>query len=1029
MALVASVLIWTAPGSQAQTPPNLPPVAIATLGDATPNNGPDGTAGTADDYVVQTLVGSRSFDPDNTGGDGINLHQWEVVTDTYKDWLALTPVSGSTTDVTFIVPNEASIARYGQSIEFRLTVWDANPRTDVGALSDTDTVTYNFRAAESPTADITVSAFLKNPTAVANYDDDGDGMIDEDDEEYTIDAIISRPGEGDNADYEWHIKEGALLTFDGSGSTDPDTPRLTDAMFSWSRVYDSSADTGVSNNAADLDPSLPGGSDNAATGKKISSSVGSESVADADNDAGRTVIALANTDGSGPNPFYAYYRLTIDDNGATAGGNTDTADVLIVIHDQPNDPVAGTRTAPITATYDVDGTATPLVRSSLGANRFLVAPNNTVTITAMPFDADIGLTGGNTGLITSFSGDGVRVPDPAAPTVATLMVPRTAPQGTEYEVNITVTDSTMRSSTTTVTIVAVRNTAPEAVAPVNISVGDGPNGGTIGAFNLPTGQVMLRGIGFDADANDLTFSWTERAYPLTTATPPALDTSADTGLTGSVAEIVDIRLPRKAYLSIDNADQETASFSVPEVDSVNLPIISIDHDDDTNTPNVNAYQIPIRFTVTDSWGQSSTDDVVVTVYDNEQYRTVANAGANQQVSSGGFVRLNGSGSSSSAGTAVGLSYLWTYTGITTDPATQDRPALTPQEVAGGYVEGEWFPYDGNADTTTDGTADEVDAGSQVAGYPDYGTIGTYHPTAGGELKQATTRFPYFDAPSLHGFNSIKLHFSLTVSFTPTGGTEQTNTARVTITVSDGYYSGIITGPDFCTGYSLGGPQTFAFDSNGDGVADICSLKTTRREAVATQNALNELAALFPDTFKDHLHGKDAVEADDTATPPVEAEDAIPSQCASAPKNLGDSDAALNADACGPAGTFARRVSSPPAPVDPAVRDVFFSGIVSDENFCTNLSLGGQPLYAFDSDGDGVADICSLGYTRREAVARQNALQAGFLNHDQFAAALARACAELGTTDFGDSAGHLAADRCSNPRPSTPGTALPQAPSS
>ncbi|MCY3911406.1 MAG: hypothetical protein OXF99_07810 [bacterium] len=1022
MALVASVLIWAAPGSQAQTPPNIPPVAIGTLGAATPND--NGTAADpTDDYVVQALTGDRSFDPDAASGaanNGIAQFRWEVVTDTYKDWLAITNPNAA--NASFIVPNEASIARYGQTIEFRLTVWDANPRTEVGALSDTDTVTYNFRAAGSPTADITVTAMLPNPAAVANYDDDGDGMVDEDDEQFTIDAVISRPGEGDNADYEWHIKEGALLTIDGSGSTDPDS-RLADANFTWTRVYDSSGDTGVSDNADDVDESLPGGAaaeGAGATGMKISSHT---PAADGTPEAltARTVVALANTDGDEANPFFSYYRLTIDDNGATAGGNTDTADVLIVIHDQPNDPVAGTRTAPITVTVpdgpDADSDPDSAVKSALGANRYVVPPNTTVTITAMPFDADIGITGGNTGLRTSITG--ARVADPAgAPTVATLMIPRTAPQGTEYEVNITVTDSTMRSSTTTVTIVAARNQAPEAVAPDTITVGDGANGGDIGAFQLPTGQVMLRGIGFDADGDDLAFTWTELAYPLTTDATPALDT------TGTPAAI---RLPRKPYLSIDNANQETASFSVPEVDSVNLPIAQINHDgDDGTTDTINGYAIPVSFTVTDSWGVSTTGTVIVNIYDNEQYRTVANAGANQQVSSGGFVRLNGSGSSASVPRGA-LLYDWKYAGISTDPATEDRPALSPQEIAGGYVEGKWFPYDGLTEPT-DGsdpvaTTDEEGDGTNLG-------RGDVHPTAGGALKQATTRFPYFDAPNLHGFNSIKLTFTLTVTYDADGNGsvdtgEQQNTARVVITVSDGYYSGNIPGPDFCTGFSLGGPQTFAFDSDRDGVADICSLKTTRREAVATQNALNELAALFPDTFKDHLHGK-TVEDDDTTADVDESLQSIASQCASAPDDLGDTDAALNADACGPAGSFTRRVSSPPAPVDPAVAAEFFSGVITGPDFCTNLSLGGQPLYANDSDGDGVADQCSLGYTRREAVARQNALQLGFLGHDQFAAALARACAELGTTDFGDSAAGLAADRCSNPRAVTPGTALPTA---
>ena len=1021
LALVASVLIWAAPGSQAQTPPNIPPVAIAVLGDATLVDG--GNADPTDDYYTRALTAGRSFDPDAADGaaaNGIAVFKWEVVTDSYKDWLAIT--GANTASASFVVPNETSIARYGQTIEFKLTVWDANPRTNVGALSDTDTVTFNFDAAERPTADINVTALLKNPAAVAGYDDDGDGTIDEDDEEYTIDAVISRPGEGDNAAYEWHIKEGALLTLDGSGSSDPDS-RLSNANFTWSRVYDSSEDTGVSDNAAAVEVTLPGGTDGAATGMKITTS---GMLADDDDDdftaadapGIKTVLPLANDNGSSPKPFYAYYRLTINDGTGGTGGNTGTADVLIIIEDQPNDPVAGTRAAPITATRPTSATDTTpvsLVKSSLGANRFLVAPGNTVTVTAMPFDADIGASGGSAGLITTFSGDGVRVPDPAgAPTVATLMVPRTAPKGTEYEVNITVTDTTKRSTTTTVTIVAVQNQAPDAVAPDDFSRGDGSNGGDIGSFNLPTGTISLRGIGFDADGDDLTFSWTELGYPITGATATAPGTLDTTGTPAA------IRLPRKAVLSIDNADQETASFSVPEVDIRNLP--TVDHDSDATTPN--AYVIPIRFTVTDSWGQQTTDDVIVTITDNEQYRTVANAGANQEVTGGSFVRLNGSASRSSAGTATGLTYAWTYTGITTDPLTQDRPAISRQEIAGGYVEGKWFPWDGDTDGDGDVDTDDGDEDTDLDGTQGRGD---YHPTAGGALKGETGRFPYFDAPKLYGFSSIKLHFSLTVSFTPDGGTEQTHTARVTITVSDGFYSGsTVTGPDFCTGFSLGGPQTFAFDSDGDGVADICSLKTTRREAVATQNAYNELAALNPDLFKDHLHGRAAVEADATATPPVVGVTAIDSQCKKAPKTLGDSDAALNGDACGPAGTFTRRVSSPPAPVDPAVADVFFSGIITDANFCTNRSLGGQPLYANDTDGDGVADICSLGYTRREAVARQNALQMAFSGHDQFAAALARACAELGTTDFGDSAASLAADRCSKPRPATPGTALPTA---
>ena len=101
------------------------------------------------------------------------------------------------------------------------------------------------------------------------------------------------------------------------------------------------------------------------------------------------------------------------------------------------------------------------------------------------------------------------------------------------------------------------------------------------------------------------------------------------------------------------------------------------------------------------------------------------------------------------------------------------------------------------------------------------------------------------------------------------------------------------------------------------------------------------------------------------------------------------------------------------------------GEFTGPNFCTNLSLGGQPLYANDSDGDSVADQCSLGYTRREAVGPSERSANRLLGPPAvccgFGEGLRR---ELSTTDFGDSAASLVANRCSNPRPSTPGVPLP-----
>ncbi|MCY4193544.1 MAG: hypothetical protein OXF04_04505 [bacterium] len=177
--------------------------------------------------------------------------------------------------------------------------------------------------------------------------------------------------------------------------------------------------------------------------------------------------------------------------------------------------------------------------------------------------------------------------------------------------------------------------------------------------------------------------------------------------------------------------------------------------------------------------------------------------------------------------------------------------------------------------------------------------------------------------------------------------------EVVVTVSRRYFSGNIPSPDYCLNLSLGGPQTYPFDSPpGDGVADTCALNTTRRAAVARQNALENLAGVFPANFR-------------TAVLRV-CEDPEFSQTDWA--SLGDDPGDLDGDVC-----ETERVSPPPAPADPALAETFFSGVITGQDFCTNFSLGGARAYANDIDGDGVADQCSLATTRREAVARQRAL--------------------------------------------------------
>ena len=172
---------------------------------------------------------------------------------------------------------------------------------------------------------------------------------------------------------------------------------------------------------------------------------------------------------------------------------------------------------------------------------------------------------------------------------------------------------------------------------------------------------------------------------------------------------------------------------------------------------------------------------------------------------------------------------------------------------------------------------------------------------------------------------------------------------VTVTVVNRFFSGNIPGPDHCIGLSLGGPQTYPFDSDDDGVADTCSLDTTRRATVARQNALETLANLNPDEFRGAVL-------------------AVCNRQGFKQTDYGDDPDDLANDVC-----ETERVTPPPVGVDPAEADLFYSGTITGPDFCTNHSLGGARTYAYDSDDDGVADICSLSTTRREAIARQNGL--------------------------------------------------------
>ena len=172
-------------------------------------------------------------------------------------------------------------------------------------------------------------------------------------------------------------------------------------------------------------------------------------------------------------------------------------------------------------------------------------------------------------------------------------------------------------------------------------------------------------------------------------------------------------------------------------------------------------------------------------------------------------------------------------------------------------------------------------------------------------------------------------------------------------VPETFYTGVISGPDFCITLSIGGPITYPHDSDNDGVADICSLKSTRREEAARQRALDRFEQAAPELFELLLaEACWSLLAESFGEPDKEPQD----ECAQA----------HNPNITPPAPSSTTHASSNPT--------LFFSGpVVTSPEFCTNFSLGGTILYPHDRDGDAIADICSLKSTRRVAVARQRVL--------------------------------------------------------
>ena len=209
----------------------------------------------------------------------------------------------------------------------------------------------------------------------------------------------------------------------------------------------------------------------------------------------------------------------------------------------------------------------------------------------------------------------------------------------------------------------------------------------------------------------------------------------------------------------------------------------------------------------------------------------------------------------------------------------------------------------------------------------------------------------------------------TVTSGSDGTTGSDDTSPTTPTSGDHlFYSGIIDGADFCLNFSLGGPTTYAHDSDGDGVADVCSLPRTRREAVARQRTLEHLALVEREIFAARFAEECRSVAETFGEPDQEASD----ECQQYRVLTGNAPGEPS-QTNGGTGTQAQPTDGDHETYTEDDR-LFYSGIIDGPDFCLNFSLGGPTTYAHDSDRDGIADVCALPRTRRAAVARQKALE-------------------------------------------------------
>ena len=331
-------------------------------------------------------------------------------------------------------------------------------------------------------------------------------------------------------------------------------------------------------------------------------------------------------------------------------------------------------TATATVTITVENNEPPTAEA--GAAQVVVEGNSVTLDGSSSSDSD--------GSIVSYSWEQTSGDQVALANSASVTTSFTAPEvdtSTNLDFQLTVTDDDGASATDTVIITVENNEPPIADAGIDQTVVEGSS-------------VTLDGSNSgDSDGSIVSYSWEQvsgleiglsnsaTATASFTAPEVTSDTTYQFQLTvtdddgASATDTVSITVENNeppiadagedqnvkisASVSLDGSDSDDSdgtivSYSWRQISGTEVELTNADQDIASFTAPDAETTLEFELTVTDNDGTSASDSVLVNVALN--VAPVANAGADQSVSAGSAVSLNGSGSSDSDGTIV--SYSW-----------------------------------------------------------------------------------------------------------------------------------------------------------------------------------------------------------------------------------------------------------------------------------------------------------------------------------------------------------------------------------